>query len=373
MQNEISAKESWIALLGRRDTPVDGVEDYCTYLGKALPGRGVSLMIARVQWASWGWVSALLRLRRDCAGWRGKWVLLQYTALGWSRRGFPFGALLSVAILKRQGARCAVVFHEPFGLDGPRWIDHIRSACQNWIVRALYRRAEKCIFTAPLDTLTWLPKDSAKATFIPIGANIPEPPPRTAAAASRNGAGKTVAVFCLSNPPNLQNELDDISRAVRTVATASANLRVVFVGRGTAEAKNEIENAFARIPVEVNNLGLQSAEEISRILAEADVMLCVRGELFPGRGSAIAGIACGLPIVGYGDQAGIFPLSEAGLDLVPYPNREALSDALVRVLVDSEFREALRAKSLHAQEAYFSWDGIAQKFHSMLQDAGAKE
>jgi glycosyltransferase involved in cell wall biosynthesis len=367
MLSESSAKETWVALLGRRDTPVDGVEDYCKYLGKALARRGVSLRTARIGWADRGWVNALFRLRRDCAEWRGKWVLLQYTALGWSRRGFPIGALVTLGILKRRGARCAVVFHEPFGFCGPRWIDRIRGACQNWIVRALYRRADRSIFTAPLHTIHWLPKGSAKATFIPIGANIPEPGVHPPAAGDRNGAGKTVAVFCLSDPPNLQNELDDISQAVRAAATDGANLRVVFLGRGTAEAKNDIESAFARIPVKVSNLGLQDAGEISRILAESDVMLCVRGLLYPRRGSALAGIACGLPIIGYAGAAEGTPLEEAGIELVPYRDSEAMGRALARVLGDANLRRSLLERSRRAYTKYFSWDFIAAAFVDFLE------
>ena len=369
--SEDSAGESWFALLGRRDTPVDGVEDYCTYLGQALARRGISLKVERVEWADPGWLNALFQLRRNCVEWRGKWVLLQYTALSWSRRGFPMGALVTLAILRRHGARCAVVFHEPFGLSGPRWIDHIRGAFQNWIVRALFRHADKSIFTAPLHTVTWLPKDSANATFIPIGANIPEPAARPPATADRNGAGKTVAIFCLSEPPNLQNELDDISRAVHAAAKDGANLRVVFLGKGTAEAKYEIENAFDRIPVELSNLGLQDAGEISRVLAESDVMLCVRGVLFPRRGSALAGIACGLPIIGYAGAADGTPLTEAGIELVPYRDSEAMGRALARVLGDGNLHKTLVERSRRAYTEYFSWDFIAGAFIDYLESRPA--
>ena len=44
-----------VALLGRRDEPTDGVEEYCGYLSRALHGRGIALEIARVPWASMGW------------------------------------------------------------------------------------------------------------------------------------------------------------------------------------------------------------------------------------------------------------------------------------------------------------------------------
>ena len=38
----------WIALLGPRDFPTDGVEDYCVHLGKALAKRVVALQLVRM-------------------------------------------------------------------------------------------------------------------------------------------------------------------------------------------------------------------------------------------------------------------------------------------------------------------------------------
>jgi glycosyltransferase involved in cell wall biosynthesis len=362
LPNEHSSDETWFALLGRRDTPVDGVEDYCTFLGRALARRGVSLKVERVEWADRGWVPALFRLWHHSAEWRGKWVLLQFTALNWSRHGFPFGALVTLAILRRRGARCAVVFHESFGRSGPRWIDRFRGAFQNWIGLALYLRANRSIFAAPLSSVPWLPKDASNAAFISIGANIPAPEANHSAAAERNSSGKTVAIFCLSDPPHLQKQLDDISRAVRAATKTDANLRVVFLGRGTAEAKDEIRSAFAQIPVRLSNLGLQDAEEISRVLAESDVMLCVRGPLYPSRGSALAGIACGLPIVGYAGAAEGTPLMEAGIELVPYLDADAMGRALARVLADDELRAALGLRSREAHSKLFSWNVIASRF-----------
>jgi hypothetical protein len=43
-----------IALLGRQDTPTDGLEDYCTFLGEALSRRGVGLQKFRVDFAGRG-------------------------------------------------------------------------------------------------------------------------------------------------------------------------------------------------------------------------------------------------------------------------------------------------------------------------------
>ena len=44
-------------------------------------------------------------------------ILLQYTALSWSRRGIPFGAVATLGVLRSRGVRCVVVFHEPSRQD----------------------------------------------------------------------------------------------------------------------------------------------------------------------------------------------------------------------------------------------------------------
>ena len=155
--------------------PTDGVEDYCTFLGRALAQRGVKLDLARVEWFDRGWVPALWRLWRESAAWRGRWVLVQYTGLGWSRRGFPIGILAALAILRRRGCRCAMVFHEfTRQSGGTRRIDRMRGDCQQWVIERLYRGSMKCIFTVPLEKVGWLPQGDRKSAFIPIGANIPE-------------------------------------------------------------------------------------------------------------------------------------------------------------------------------------------------------
>jgi glycosyltransferase involved in cell wall biosynthesis len=294
---------------------------------------------------------------------------LQYTTMAWSRRGLPFGALTVLAILRRRGVRCAVVFHEPSRQTAHRWFDPLRGASQDGVVRKLYRGATKAIFVDPLHTIAWLPAGESKSVFIPIGANIPEIRPESLSMHDRNGVAKTVVVFCLSDLPNRHIELSDISHAMGFLAQQGLKARVVFLGRGTAEAKQEIELAFDSIPVEVANFGLQSAGFVSRILCESDAMLCVRGPLYPRRASAIAGIACGLPIVGYSGLAAGTPLEDAGLRLVPYRNGEALGPALVGLLTDDKLQAELRARSRRAHQLHFSWDLIASKLLDAL-DSG---
>jgi glycosyltransferase involved in cell wall biosynthesis len=359
---------SVIALLGRRDTPVDGVEDYCTFLGEGLARCGVQLARARVNWIEQGWLGSLRQLRRESRPWRDQWVLLQYTALGWSRRGFPVWALIVLRVLRRRGVRTAVVFHEPYRQrEHPvRLIDRIRGTCQDWVIRKLYEGCETPILVDPVATITWLPKNDAKSIYIPIGANIPEPAVRSEPGREEGGATKTVAIFCLTEPPKMQTEIGDIAFAVLCAAGRVPRMRVVFLGRGTPEAREEIERAFSDTAVEVRNLGLTSAAEISETLAHADAMLCVRGRITPRRGSVMAGVACGVPIVGYGGAAEATPLAEAGIEFVPYGDRKALGEALTGILEDPHLQASLRERSLRAQRKYFSWDAIAASLATSL-------
>src|SRR5215472_6466926 len=104
--------DQWVALLGRSDAPTDAVEDYCLYLAGALKELGVSLELERIKWEEQGWRHALREVRRKTDEQPGCWFLVQYTALSWSRRGFPLRLPKLIRFLKKRGARCAVVFHD---------------------------------------------------------------------------------------------------------------------------------------------------------------------------------------------------------------------------------------------------------------------
>ena len=85
------------------------------------------------------------------------------------------------------------------------------------------------------------------------------------------------------------------------------------------------------------------------------------------RSTALAGIACGLPIVGYQGLSEGTPIAEAGLYLVPYRDSAALSAALTKVLQDDELAAQLRRKSRAAHAKYFSWDAVAANYLRALR------
>ena len=78
-----------VALLGNGESPADGVADYCDLLARALADEGVHIEIDRVGWFESGWTKSLFGLLRRTAPGRGDWALVQYTAMAWSRHGFP--------------------------------------------------------------------------------------------------------------------------------------------------------------------------------------------------------------------------------------------------------------------------------------------
>jgi glycosyltransferase involved in cell wall biosynthesis len=356
-----------IALLGRRDQPTDALRDYCHWLAGALNRRGILMEITEVSWESKGFPAALVQLWHKCKGWQGRWVLVQYTALGWSRRGFPLGFLWVLRVLRCNGARCVVVFHDALPYGGTRWIDQMRRACQLWVMRRAYQWAERSILTIPLDHAGWLPPQPTKAAFILIGANL-QPVATNGAGTRVATATKTVAVFGITGEPATLSEVRDIGYALKRARSKLGELRLVAVGRGSSEAEPALRRELHGSGVEAVVLGLLPPDEIAKTLAHADVLLFVRGGVSSRRGSALAGIACGLPIVGYAGPETGFPITEAGLALVPMGDRDALAVALERVLGDDHLRQDLRRRSLRAYADYFSWERIAERFAAELSD-----
>ena len=361
-----SQQETWVALLGRMDEPTDGVEDYCTFLSRALTPHGVGLRRVRVPWADEGWARALRGLWHEASAWSGRWVLLQYTALGWSRRGFPFGALRVMTVLRRAGARVAVVFHEPSRQSsGSRWVDVVRGACQDWVIHRLYHRTAKAIFTVPLETAAWLPKGDGRAAFIPIGANIPERVVRRAVPPDTNQE-KTVIVFGVTGALATDSEVEEIATVIKETSKVFGKLRLVVVGRGAAEAREQLERSLEGVNVGLVVRGILPAEEIAHEFERADAQLFVRGAATPQRGSVIAGIACGLPIVAYQNRDISEPLREAGVEWSPWRDRDALVRGLVRVLSDPTRWLQLHERNLNAQKNHFAWGRIAERYRTVL-------
>ena len=358
--------EKAILLLGRRDEPTDGVADYCEKLRDAGLRHGLAFEIAQVRWAECGWSRALAELREAAAGWRGRRVLLQYTTLAWSSRGFPLRAPHVLEILKQCGASPTVVFHDFMPVPGSGLVGYARASCQLRVLRQLYARSDQAFFTVPVEKIDWVPPRQGKALFIPVGSNFPELGPNANYHAGHAPGVLTVGIFGITGGTEGAKEVADIAYSLRSVHSKGVHVRLVAIGRGSAVFENELRQALSGSGIELSMLGLLPAEELVQALASAQVLLCVRGHVSSRRGRAIAGIVCGVPIVGYRGAETGFPITEAGVKLVERSDREGLAQALAQVLTDEHCYLDLRQRSLAAAKLYFCWDAIASQFASAI-------
>jgi glycosyltransferase involved in cell wall biosynthesis len=351
--------EKVIMLLGRRDQPTDGVADYCEKLREAGLARGISFESVQIPWAENGWGPALAELQSAAAGWRDRWVLLQFTTLAWSRRGFPLRATRVLDVIRRCGARTGVVFHDFFPLPGMGIVGHAREYCHLRVLRQLHARSDLAIFTVPLNKVSWLPQRRENSVFIPVGANCPE---LITAAREDSSKFKTVAVYSITGGNRTSIEIADISVALKRASKAVGLIQLLLFGRGSRDGEAALRSELRGAEVQVECLDILSAEQITKTLTRADVLLFVRGAISSRRGSAIAGIASGLPIVCYSGPETAWPITEAGILAVPLGDREALAGALETVLSDDLFRKTLAERSRRAQEKYFSWTAITEQY-----------
>lgn len=359
-------------MLGRRDEPTDAVEEYCRFLGEALlAAETCELEIARVSWNEAGTFASLREFDERIGEAPVAWFLLQYTALAWSKRGFPARAVGVLKHLKKRRARCAVVFHDAEAYRGNRWIDRLRRRAQISAMRKLLSLSDAAIFTVPREKISWVAAHARNITFIPVGANLPTPEKAWNQVRDRNGTWSTVAVFSITGYPRGRREVRVIAEAVTYAAKHVGPIRVVVFGRHSESGGEDLKAALAGSPAEVAVMGLIAAEEIVRVLGASDVLLFVRDAISTRRGSAIAGIACGLPVIAQAGPETAAPITDAGVVLLPAGDDSAFGPALLRVLSDPNYRASLAERSREAQGRYFSWGVIAAEYACVLNLASA--
>ena len=357
-----------VALFGRGDAPTDALREYCAFLGEALRAHDYRMEMAAVGWAEQGWATALSELRQKARDWRGVPVFLQYTALAWSERGFPGRVLRVIEMLRTAGARVGVVFHDVEPYRGSRIIDRLRRQAQLRVMRALLRRADMAIFTVALDHVSWKPKPRDGVVFVAVGANFSDAAVsvETAREARVDQAGRTIAVYGVTGGENGRSEIRTIVAAVRDSAKTITGLRLVVLGRNSESSKQEFRHALLDSGVELHVLGVLPPEQVALELMRTDLLLFVRGEISTRRGSAIAGISCGLPVICFAGAETAAPITEAGLALYAPEKPSDLSRVLLTVLSDTRLRDELAAKSRMAFETYFSWKAIAVRYVEVL-------
>jgi glycosyltransferase involved in cell wall biosynthesis len=222
------------------------------------------------------------------------------------------------------------------------------------------------ILTVPAEKLSWIPATLRKAAFIPVGANLPLLASSGGGTSLHDGAMPTVAVFGVTGGSEGRQEVAQITAAMRFAAEKLGNLRLLVFGRQADVAEAALRGNLRDLPVTLRVAGVVPEGDVEEFLRSADVLLFVRGAISSRRGSAIAGIACGLPVIAFAGSETGAPITDAGVVLVPGGNKTALGEALVRVLSDREYHARLAERSRAAYQKHFSWGAIAAKYASLL-------
>jgi glycosyltransferase involved in cell wall biosynthesis len=354
--------ERCVALLGRPDEPTDAVLEYCGYLGDALNRQGIPLELFRVRWFQLGWRSALRELGNKIPQSPKAFFIVQYTALMWSRHGFSWRVLSVIRLLKKNDANCVIMFHDSEGYAGSRLVDRLRRRIQIYTMRKALQLADLAILNVPAENASWVPAESRKAVCISVGANLPSPERGWSQAKVSKTEPPSVVVFSLSGGRVLEQEVEIIREAMHYVGEKLGTLRLVVAGRNSGAGGLLLKEKLAGTRVEVMTHGLLPGEKLVPLLCSCDVMLFVRGPISSRRGSAIAGIACGLPLVAQEGWETGWPLTEAGVVLLPRDRKPDYGQALLRVLSDRSYALSLAERSRQAYLRYFSWDVIAAQY-----------
>ena len=221
-------RQRWVALLGRQDEPTDALEDYCKLLAQSLHERGYSLEISRIAWAERGWRWALKDAEKRLKEQRSGWAFVQYTALAWSRRGFPLRFVSVIQDLKGAGINVLIVFHDPEPFDGRRWRDRLRRRVQLAVMRRAARLADRIVSTISPDHVPWMqdPEIRAKTLLLPVGSNLPATLPKT------QRHGNRVPMIVVFGFSNLSSETSMIAWVLSRAAEIVGPIHLTVFGRG---------------------------------------------------------------------------------------------------------------------------------------------
>jgi glycosyltransferase involved in cell wall biosynthesis len=164
-------------------------------------------------------------------------------------------------------------------------------------------------------------------------------------------------------------ELLDIARVTRLLIDAIGRFRLSVLGRGSHEATAMLRELLdPGLGVELETTGVLPEGELGARLGRADAALFVRGGgISSRRGTALAALAAGLPVVGYAGPETAPPLSEAGVMLACPGDAEAAAAALAQLARDTGLAQSLRARSVSAYSAYFAWPVVTAHLERALR------
>lgn len=295
-------------------------------------------------------------------------VNLQYTP---DLYGGRLGVALAPLALRRSGTPAVVTFHTLTGATVTSKLaallllttaSHVISA--NEEVTAMIARR--------------LPRLRARVTEIPIGANVAAP------LADDDGArGRALLGVVAGRPLLVHFGLVYPGKGLETLLDALAILRrerpvtLAIVGDTRAESRGYHESLVARaaqlgVPDDVRWAGRRPAEDVARIIHAADVYVVPFDDgVSIRRGSLMAGLAHGVPVVSTTSALASAYVSDDNVALVPARDPDALARG-IRRLLDDPMEAARLAAAAGKLAERFTWPAIARQTRAVYARVTAR-
>lgn len=346
-----------LAIVGRANSNTCGISRYLKLLGQALEEQNCEMDIYQFNWSQSGWMKSFVKLAKEVRKFDYKAIVIQYTAFSWSQKGLPFNLFVIIFFLKLNKLKVGIYFHDPDCSSGHGLLQKTRSALQRTIMKLLYLCTDKTLIAIEPKLIPWLPKNKQKAFLLPIGSNTPEMPINILP----KGLNR-ICVFCVTKGQPMQSEVKQITEIVIPLSQKLANLELLVCGHGALESKNEFLLKLKNCKIKLEIIGETSLENIAELLNNSKALLFVRGPVTGSRGSATAGIATKIPIVGYRGNLTGNPLTQGGILLAEQNDSAEISSNLNAVLSDDVLYQDLIRKNEFLYKEFFSCDQIAKKY-----------
>ncbi len=375
----------WHILTGEYPPQPGGVADYSRSVARALAAVGDAVIVWAPQCC--GLTSddagvevrrlpghfgprALARLDRSLRRQPGR-VLLQYTphAFGYKAMNVPLCAWLWA---RRRHLRLDVMFHEvafPFAPGQPR--RHTLLAAVHRAMACLLLHASERVFVSipgwePL--LDRLGSGARRPVWAPVPSNLPTACPAKAVAAVRgrllaDSAARLVGHFGTYGP--LIRAL--LEPALRAVLQSASDVRALLLGRGGPAFVAELQRTEPALAGRLLAPGELDGPGVAEHLACCDVMLQPYPDgISARRGSAMAALALGLPIVTTEGVATEPIWRSAGA--VAFTAPTAMAPAVLELLRAPGRRHEL---GTHAARLYRSRFAVEHTVHTLRHGVGS--
>lgn len=247
--------------------------------------------------------------------------------------------------------------------------------------RLLARASDAVIATNGADN-TMLARWNARTHLVPIGSNIPAAVHiDRAAVRARYGIEQSSALLTTFGLLNHSKGIDTVIEALALLRAGGTNAHLLLVGAGagTNDPTNvETERQLAArcnergVTPFVSRTGELPAADVAAVLVASDVCLQpYRDGASPRRGSLLAALTQGIPIVTTAPAAGVYsglpaPRDGETMRFVPPDDPAALAAATRQILADDFLAARLRAGA-REYAAHFTWPAIARQ-HLALYD-----